>query len=638
MINMQTKLNREQRQAATTGRDRACVIAGAGSGKTLVMVERVKYLILSGVPADRILTISFTNKAMRELRSRLKSALGKTAKDVSCCTFHSFFFKLVVANYAELGFTEKPRVDPKQTDGLLKWAFSKVCTTEDEYLFDKMREELASMENNGYSPEDASSEESEKADVRAGIAGFSKFYSLYITAAKKKNVVSFDDILLYAYLLLSKSPAAANAARARYEHILVDEYQDTNPVQSRCLDAIRPHNLFVVGDPRQAIYGFRGATSRNMTAMMKEENTQVLYLHKNYRSTASIANAANGIFSGVYEDCVSADGRKGQRVRVLECADNIQEARLAVREVREAMVGGRNVAVIARTNRYLDNIDKQLARAHIKHSRRGGTFLEKREIRNIIACMRLMADGRDEASFRTILLCQDGIGPTTIDRVINSAKRSDGDLFDEEPDYIEAAASYASSSSGEKAQRLLCFIEEFRYAADDVCSPSVAIERGRAFIGKDLKNSQRERLNDLRAWAEAWEEENEKGTIADFIDSLLLDGSNADDDVQKDCRVVLSTIHCAKGLEFDTVIGIGLTEGVFPRGDDYKRASDEEDEEEGEEDLNGAGGGENQELNCFYVLCTRAKEALRLFCPKKVYMFGKTYGHGTSSFVDKLAI
>lgn len=621
-----------------TERDRACVIAGAGSGKTLVMVERVRHLILSGVPADKILTISFTNKAAKELRSRLKSTLGKTAKSVNCCTFHSFFFRLVAADYAELGFTEKPRVDPKQTDGLLKWAFSQVCATKDEGLFEKMREELASMENNGYSPEDNRSEESEAADERAGIAGFSKFYSLYIAAAKKKNVVSFDDILLYAYLLLGKSPAAADVARVRYEHILVDEYQDTNPVQSRCLDAIRPHNLFVVGDPRQAIYGFRGATSRNMTAMMKEENTQVLYLHKNYRSTAAIVNATNGIFSGVYEDCVSADGRKGRGVRVLECTDNIQEARLAVMEVREAMVGGLNVAVIARTNRYLDNIDKQLTRALIKHSRRGGTFLEKKEIRNIIACMRLMADGRDEASFRTILLCQDGIGPTTIDKVVDSAKRSDGDLFGAAPDLIEAAVNYALSSNGGKAKRLLCFIEEFRHAADDAYSPSVAIERGRAFIGKGLKNSQRERLNDLHAWAEAWEEENEKGTIADFIDSLLLDGSNADDDVQKDCRVVLSTIHCAKGLEFDTVIGIGLTEGVFPRDDDYRRASDEEDEEEGEEDLNGAGGGEDQELNCFYVLCTRAKEALRLLCPKKVHLFGKTYGHGASSFVGRLAM
>ncbi len=621
-------LNDEQRRAVTHPGGPLLILAGAGSGKTRVLTHRVAWLIRQeGVSPDRILAVTFTNKAAGEMRERIAGLLGLPVRGLWIGTFHSVCLRLLRSHAREAGFEEGLSVfDREDQLGLLKRTMKDLGL---DASMQRVRDMAALIGRAKNEAKDADAYEAEAdTPARRQVA---KVFRAYQDALRQQNAADFDDLLLLAYRMLSRNEALADAYSRHFMHVLVDEYQDTNHVQFRIVELLarRHRNIFVVGDDDQSIYGWRGADVRNILEFKEHfPEATVIRLEQNYRSTPQILAIANA--------AISANKRRwtkrlwtrrpgGDLPAVFVAVDEDEEAEEVTRRIQAAVSSGRfryrDIAVFYRTHAQSRPLEDALLRAGVPYVVVGGIyFYQRKEVKDLLAYLRVLVNPKDATSLaRALGVPRRGVGEQSIARLLEEARRSGRDP-------LEIAAGSPPEAIRGKARRALMEFASFMLELRRRVS-----EPPERILGEILERI--DYVSHLKDTAPDWEERAENvvellesarqfsatsgGGVREYMDTVSLLSEIDTVELGSDA-VSLMTAHNAKGLEFGCVFVVGLEEGLFPH------ASSLYDEAELEE-----------ERRLFYVACTRAKERLVLSASTIRRRLSSSYG-GVSRFLLEL--
>ena len=639
-------LNPEQRRAVEHFEGPCLVLAGAGSGKTRVLTTRVCHLVMEhGVPPDRILAVTFTNKAAREMRERVVSMLGGEPKGIWMSTFHALGARLMRRHAPVLGWTRGFTIrDADQSLREIKKAQKSVDVDPLQCSPRAVRDRISDAKNHLIGVE--SFRESHGGGRNLFLSRVAVVYGAYQDALKRQDAMDFDDLLVLPVRLLESNPELLRRYQRHFSFILVDEYQDTNRVQFRLLELLAAdhRNLMVVGDDDQSIYGWRGADLRNILDFEKSfPGARVVRLEQNYRSTPVILEAANTVIRQNLdrkEKTMRTDLEGGAPITLVEAASEADEARWIVEEIERRMLSNPeydhlDFAVLYRTNAQSRALEDRFRRRGLPYQIVGGVrFYERREIQDVLAYLRLISNPRDMDAFdRVVNYPRRGIGRTSLDRLAVFARASGVDLFEaagqaEKVPGIPAGArrglkefaglirKYAEKVSYQTAGEILAaLIEELdlesrlrsegpegRERAENVMELIAAARDFEAEQVMELDEGDRDAFTDLDLFLQHVA----LVTDLDFHDSV------AD-------AVTLMTLHSAKGLEFPVVFISGLEEGLFP----LMRAYDEPRLLE-------------EERRLFYVGITRAMERLYMTHARRRRRAGETLYGRLSTFVDAL--
>jgi ATP-dependent DNA helicase UvrD/PcrA len=612
------ELNERQREAVTAPEGPTLVLAGAGSGKTRVIVYRIAYLIAARrVEADAILAVTFTNKAAEEMRRRVRELLGELASDrasepssdPAVHTFHALSLRLLRRFGDELGlprgFTVYGEDDRR---ALLRRVCRELNVSERELPLSRVAAAVSASKNDAFAPSMAGPDPF----LRAVTAVAER----YQRELESNGALDFDDLLLRALELLECSARAQSYAARRFRHVLVDEYQDTNRIQYRLLRLLAPHgNVFVVGDEDQSIYNFRGADLRNILDFERDfAGGRVVKLEVNYRSTGAILRAAGGVIRNNRErkgKNLVASLEEGELLVLREAEDDREEAAqvaetiLELRRRAEGRVDGGpgaiRVAVLLRTHAQTRVLEEELVRRSIPHQVVGGLrFYERREIKDALSYLRLLLNRSDDGSFRRVVnVPPRGVGPATVALIEHRARERRSSLWEAS---LELLGGDELSGRARLGLRGLADLVEGLTPRLPPQAPSRALQMVLdtsgllATIeaeGESAARDRKENLDQLVSSAVEYEQREEAPSLSGFLDAvrLLTDA----DSIETPLPCLLMTIHAAKGLEFDAVFLPGLEEGLFPhvRASGDKRALEEE-------------------RRLFYVALTRARKRLFL--------------------------
>ena len=663
-------LNEPQREAVLCTEGPLLVLAGAGSGKTRVLTHRIAYMVDElGVSPWSILAITFTNKAATEMRERLAQAIGSKARGMWVSTFHSACVRIIRANAETLGFTQSFTIyDPDDQKRLVKTLMLELDINPKMFPPNTVLNRISSAKNELLVP-------SEYAKVATDPVGkvASRVYSRYQERLKASNAMDFDDLLLYAYLLLKHHPDILAAYHDRFHYIMVDEYQDTNHAQyaiTKLLAAARK-NIMVVGDDDQSIYSWRGADISNILDFEEDyPDARVVKLEQNYRSTANILNAANAVIANNRkrkDKRLFTEVGSGDKVGVFVASDERDEGRWVAGEIEKLKSDGASynqVAVFYRTNAQSRVIEDMLIRVGVPYRIVGGTkFFDRKEIRDVMAYLSLVVNHADDVSFeRVVNTPKRGIGKGTIEQmeqvartfhmpmleaaetlvadetVRPSARKSIGGFVN----MIKTAGTYEGDlrkvvervidDSGmieayeledtdeargrvENIKEFLSVVTEFAETHDDgedayYEAPTSADAPGAGDAGAS------------DASADDSEEEPARtlrgDSLADFIEWVRL-RTDLDAVDEGGAAVTLMTVHSAKGLEFDYVFVTGMEETVFPHMNSI-----------------GESEGVEEERRLAYVAITRARRKLCLTCAQTRQLFGQTNANPASRFIQEI--
>lgn len=623
-------LNPEQRAAVEHERGPALVIAGAGSGKTRVLTARVARLLERGVRPEGVLAFTFTNRAAREMRERIERAVGPAAARLWIGTFHATAVRLLRREAATLGLAPGFTIyDREDQEGLLREIRRDLGLDEAEYRPGIVLGRISDCKNALVGPEHA-----ERAAMTPFDRNVAKVYAAYQAALRRSGALDFDDLIAESVRLFLEHPEAGERWSRRFEHVLVDEYQDTNHAQFRLVQALAAHhgNLFVVGDDDQSIYGWRGADLANVLDFERGfPGAVTIRLEQNYRSTANILEAANAVIA-------NNQARKGKNLwcergpgaplRFALCADETAEAR-RIRRHLEARVGagGRlaECAVLYRTNAQSRAIETELRHAGIAYEIVGGvSFYQRREVKDLLAWLRLLVNPADATSFfRVWNTPRRGLG-ATLQAQIESRLALGAAPAAALRELRAEGALRGPARAG--ANQLLALLEELEALRDEPLGVLFArlLEKS-GYLGhleavadgeQDLLE-RKANVQELAASAAQFGEEG-RGGLLEYLSecSLMTDADRLSENAD---RVLLLTAHNAKGLEFPSVVVAGLEEGLLPH------ASSLDDARELEE-----------ERRLFYVALTRAKDEVLLTAAAFRRRFDGSWGAQVSRFVDEI--
>jgi DNA helicase-2/ATP-dependent DNA helicase PcrA len=595
-------LNERQIEAVTAPDGPTLVLAGAGSGKTRVIVHRIAHLVgARSVAPDSILAVTFTNKAADEMRRRVVALLDSLpgTGDLAVHTFHALCLRLLRRFGEDAGLPRGFTVyDEDERRSLLRRVAREAGLAEKDYPLSRLSSAVSKIKNRSF-------EEAEDGLRDPAIAAVAERYQRALEAA---GGVDFDDLLVKGVELLECSERARNYAARRFQQVLVDEYQDTNRVQYRLLRLLAPHgNLFVVGDEDQSIYNFRGADLRNILDFERDfPGARVVKLEVNYRSTAVILRAASGVIGHNLErkgKALVASLPEGDPIGLHEAADERDEAAHAcgiLERLRRDSKENR-IAVLFRTHAQTRVFEEELVRRNVPHQVLGGVrFYERREIKDALAYLRLLRNPEDDPSFlRAVNVPPRGVGSATQALLQERARSSGSSLWQASGELLQGDLLSGKARLGLGSFRKFIEALSSRLASGKPSSALRAIleESGLAAAleseGEAAARERRENLEQLVASAKEYEEGDREPTLAGFLDraSLLTDV----DAMETQAPCLLMTIHAAKGLEFDAVFLAGLEEGLFP----HVRAA-------------GSRRALEEERRLFYVGLTRAKRRLFL--------------------------
>jgi DNA helicase II / ATP-dependent DNA helicase PcrA len=608
-------LNERQREAVLATEGPLLVLAGAGTGKTRVITYRVAHLIEKGVPANKILAVTFTNKAadvMKERISDLLRSTGNDAADVWVSTFHSFCARLLRREGPRIGLPRDFAIydDDDQTSAI-KRALLELDLPAGDYPPRSLRAQISHAKNHGITPEEMEVEAAEsRNDTRREAANV---FRLYNAMLRKAGAVDFDDLLLRSVEILREHADARAAWSSRFEYIMVDEFQDTNRWQEqlvRLLAGTR-RNVCVVGDEDQSIYGWRGARAGNLNRFLDDfPKAKIIRLEENYRSTQTILDAAAAVV-GHNSERLGKNLRgtldAGRPLRFFEAHDSIGEAEFVCGEIASLVRSepSAHVAVLYRTVAQSRSFEEVLRRLGIRHRVVGGfSFYERAEVRTALAYVRVLFHPEDEVSLLRVLnVPPRGIGAATIATLEARARETGQSLWEViRAGEVSAGKKGALNAFGE-------MIEALQEESKEL-SPAQLIERVLDetnfldYLEQQDNLEHTSRAENLRELSNAMAEATDQGqTLEDVLDHAAL-VSDADDYDER-ATVSLMTLHSAKGLEFDAVFLAGLEEGVLP----HSRSCDTDAEVE-------------EERRLFYVGMTRAKHSLVL--SRAIYR--RTYG------------
>ena len=587
-MNFLDQLNDSQREAVTYTEGASLIVAGAGSGKTRVLTYRIAYLLQQGVPAGRIMALTFTNKAAREMKERIMRLVdARDARYLAMGTFHSVCTRLLRPYAEQLGYTRDFSIyDTPDMKSVIKGICKERGLDEKVYKPGAVQSRISMAKNGGIGPREyGMNQQLLREDREARMYEFATVYELYQIRLKAANAMDFDDLLINMLRLLEVCPEAREKYRQQFQYILVDEYQDTNYIQFQLVKKLAEpqNNICVVGDDAQSIYSFRGADIRNILNFRQVyPNARLFKLERNYRSTQTIVNAANSlIHKNVHqiEKTVYSEKEEGAPLNLQPYMDDKTEALgVAMKIQRMKHKGYDSFAVLYRTNAQSRVIEGELRKLNIPYRIYGGTsFYQRKEIKDALGYLRLAVNARDnEALLRIVGFPGRGIGETTMKKVSVNATEHHRCYLDvmREPDETGLDVSAATKKKLQAFALLIDGYHEqseamdaFRFAEMVMRTSGVmtALALDRTAEGIDRAQNVQELLNAIHEFVEGRQNEGIDFTpVTDFLSevSLLTDQDENLTDTTE--RVTLMTVHAAKGLEFPVVFIVGMEENLFP--------------------------------------------------------------------------
>ena len=639
------ELNDAQRSAVLHKDGPSMVIAGAGSGKTRVLTYRIAHLIHGGVDPFNILALTFTNKAAREMKTRISKIVGDNqAKNLWMGTFHSVFAKLLRFEGHHLGFPSNFTIyDTQDSQRLISSIIKEMGLDKDIYKYKQIQQRISSFKNSLITVKAYyNNPELQEADAIARKPRMGEIYNEYVNRLFKAGAMDFDDLLLRTNELLNRFPEVLIRYQERFKYILVDEYQDTNHSQYLIVKALsdRYQNICVVGDDAQSIYSFRGANISNILNFQRDYDQVGVYrLEQNYRSTNTIVRAANSVISknkDQIEKQVWTDNPDGDKIIVHRSATDADEGRYVASTLFEWKLNNQlkngDFAVLYRTNSQSRAIEDALRKRDIPYRIYGGlSFYQRKEIKDVLAYLRLVINPKDEeALMRVINYPTRGIGQTTLDKLVVAAKETGLSVFELlSPENRSSLKINASTSN--RLEDFATMIRSFQILAESAdaftLTEHVIKKSGLVLeMKKDgtpegiarLENME-ELLNGIQDFVEGQREIDEAtGSIAEFLEDVAL-ATDLDKEVGDDDRVALMTIHLAKGLEFPYVFIVGMEEDLFPSAMSMNTRAELE-----------------EERRLFYVALTRAEKQAVLTYTINRYRWGKLIDAEPSRFIEEI--
>lgn len=624
-------LNDKQQEAVLATEGPCLVIAGAGSGKTKVLTHKIAYEIANGVRPWNILAITFTNKAANEMKERIEKLIGDAAKDLWMGTFHSICVKILRRYIDRIGYkTDFVIFDTSDQKTLIKECI-KALKVDDKLFTDRgVLTEISNGKNEMLEPKAYGVKYA--GDFRR--EKIAELYTLYQQKLKENNALDFDDIINLTIKILTENPDVLEYYTEKFKYVLVDEYQDTNKAQFMLVSmlASKYGNITAVGDNDQGIYSFRGADISNILNFERDfPGTKIIKLEQNYRCTGNILKAANAVIKhneNKYDKKLWTQNEEGKIPCIYNGEDEYDEARYIVEQIehlkREEYYKNSDFVVLYRMNAQSRAIEDILMREGLPYKVIGGLkFYERKEIKDIIAYLRLIHNPADNLSLKRIINePKRGIGKTSLDKVQEISENSGIPMYEiiKEADKYELNRVYANSRE---------FIEQIEYLREqkDKIKISDLIKETLNKTGYtkalELENSVEaetriENLEELLTVAIEFEEQEADNTLAEFLENITL-SSDIDGMEDQEDSITLMTLHSAKGLEYPVVFLVGMEEGIFPG---YKSIGEPQALEE--------------ERRLFYVGITRAKQYLYLTCAKHRTIFGSTSYNQISRFVQEI--
>jgi DNA helicase II / ATP-dependent DNA helicase PcrA len=646
MLDYLSGLNEPQQEAVLHMDGPIMIVAGAGSGKTKVLTTRIAHLMAKGVDAFNILALTFTNKAAAEMKERVEKILGNSeARNLYIGTFHSVFARILRSEAPKLGFPNHFTIyDTDDAKSVVKGVINEMNLDDKHYKPNTVLNRISSAKNALVGPEEyATDYYIQQEDMRANRPAIAQIYGAYVKKCFKNGAMDFDDLLFNMHKLLSTYPEVLHKYQHKFRYILIDEYQDTNPVQYeivKLLGAVH-ENVCVVGDDAQSIYSFRGATIQNILQFQKDyEDVKVVKLEQNYRSTQSILKVANEVIKqnkGQIPKVLWTDNQEGEKIRLVRTMTDNDEGKFVSDTIQEQKLRNhlhnRDFAILYRTNAQSRAFEESLRRMNIAYTIYGGiSFYQRKEIKDFIAYLRLIVNPNDEEALKRVInYPARGIGKTTIDKAITLANTQEKSMWQ----VLENAASLGfKSGTLEAIEGFTGMIISFRSMLQTKSAYEVATHVGKQTnIVKELFNDKstegvaryeniQELLNSIKEFTETPMNE-ESGEVGDKgLGTYLQQISLLTDADQKDVNadtVKLMTIHAAKGLEFPMVFVCGLEEMLFPNGISVNTREELE-----------------EERRLFYVAITRAKHKLVLTYANSRYRFGTLVQNEPSRFIDEM--
>lgn len=646
-MNLLNDLNDSQQKAVEFIDGPSLVIAGAGSGKTRVLTYKIAYLLEQGMKPWSIMALTFTNKAAREMKERIANLVGEDlAQHLYMGTFHSIFSRILRAEAEHIGFNSNFTIyDESDSRSLLKAIIKEMGLDDKTYKPAAVHAKI-SMAKNNLMGASAYGEDSDiyQQNKRANMTAMSKVYATYVQRCKQANAMDFDDILVLTYQLFHDHEDVRRKYSDRFDYILVDEYQDTNHVQMSivmqlCREKCR---VCAVGDDSQSIYSFRGANIDNILNFQKQlPGTQLFKLEQNYRSTQTIVEAANSLIKHNRNQIpknVFSEKARGEKIQYKPAYSDKEEAVIVAKDIkrikRQDDCGYQDFAILYRTNAQSRSFEEEFRKQGIPYRIYGGlSFYQRKEIKDIIAYFRLVANPDDEEAIKRVInYPARGIGATTVQKIAGCALQNQVSFWD----VIGAPDQYGLSVN----KGTLTKLDNFRLLISSFIDRSHTMdvfELGDAIIkesgisadimtGKNADDLARQEnleefLGGMSAFVEERREEGrmDEAFLTDYLQDVAL-LTDADSDGDKDePRVSLMTVHAAKGLEFATVFVVGLEENIFPS---ILSASSARELEE--------------ERRLLYVAITRAEKHCILTNAKNRFRYGKMEFDNPSRFIDEI--
>ena len=630
MINLST-LNPQQRIAVENTEGPLLVLAGAGSGKTRVLTYRVAHLMEKGVPAWKILAITFTNKAAKEMAERVQALTGEAGSEAWISTFHACCARILRRDIEKLGYKRQFAIyDEDDRMSVIKAVLKELNLGDKEYPPKAVKAAISDAKNRMLSPDEWLRDAGDDFRNRK----YYEAYRLYERTLRGNNALDFDDLLVKTLELLAEQPPVLEYYQNRFDYILVDEYQDTNRAQYELVRLLtgKKRNLCVVGDDDQSIYGWRGADIRNILDFEKDfPDAKVVKLEQNYRSTGNILDAANQVIAhnqGRKEKALWTQAGEGEKIALYHALDERDEAAFIAAMTRKLIAHGAragDVAVLYRTNAQSRVLEEAFVRGGIPYHVYGGQkFYERREVKDLIAYMRALVNPDDDVSLRRIINePKRGIGETTVEALQSYASSAEMSLMSAVLDVENAPlAARPKKLIGEFAELMIDLTEAlYEKTASEFLEfmiDKTGYVRALEAVKSDENAARIENIRELQGAVTEFERLNPEGGLADFLENVAL-VADTDSLNEGGGSVTLMTLHSAKGLEFDNVFLPGMEENIFPMA----RASYDDELME-------------EERRLAYVGITRAKKRLFLSHARSRALYNSRSANELSRFVSEI--
>ncbi|MBL7753252.1 MAG: exodeoxyribonuclease V subunit gamma [Chitinophagaceae bacterium] len=638
-------LNERQREAVIHTDGPLMIVAGAGSGKTKVLTTRIAHLLHLGVDAFRILALTFTNKAAREMKERIEHMLGNSdARNLYIGTFHSVFARILRIEAERLGYPANFTIyDTDDAKSVLKTIIKEKGLDEKHYKPSFVYNRISAAKNNLYTFQMYQQDQHiQQEDARGNRPLIGEIFESYSKRCFKNGAMDFDDLLVNMYSLLTNIPEALSKYQHKFRYIMIDEYQDTNLAQYHIIKLLGAmhENICVVGDDAQSIYSFRGASMENIFQFQRDyDDVRIIKLEQNYRSTSTILKAANEVITrnqNQIQKELWTDKAAGDRIFMASTFTDNDEGKFVADAILEQKLrnhlSNKDFAILYRTNAQSRSFEESLRRSNINYRIYGGlSFYQRKEIKDFIAYLRILVNPQDEESLKRIINYPTrGIGPGTVNKLGLLAEQEGTSLWE------QLGKAGEQGLKGAALQSINDFVTMIRYyqsLLDKRNAYEIAHELGKTsqlikelYSDKSVEGLARyeniqELLNSIKEYTETPTEDGEliERNLGSYLQQITL-LTDADKDGEEDENVVkLMTIHASKGLEFPCVFLVGMEENIFPSS---MSMYDRDDLEE--------------ERRLFYVAITRAKERVWITYANNRYRFGSLVQNDPSRFLDEL--